>query len=52
MVQTQQEVLSQIDEIEIEAPAITSKIIVDLSEKLDKVNKLHKQVSIELPELL
>lgn len=50
MVQTLEEVcvgssssrLSQIDEMELEAPAITSKIIVDLSEQLEKVNRLHK----------
>merc|ERR1739844_476894 len=29
-----------------------TKIIVKLSEQLEKVNKLHKQVSVELPELL
>ena len=43
MVQIEQE---QVDFME------PTKIIVKLSEQLEKVNKLHKQVSVELPELL
>ena len=42
----------QIEQEQVDSFMEPTKIIVKLSEQLEKVNKLHKQVSIELPELL
>ena len=42
----------QIEQEQVDSFSEPTKIIVKLSEQLEKVNKLHKQVSVELPELL
>ena len=42
----------QIEQEQADSFMQPTKIIVKLSEQLEKVNKLHKQVSVELPELL
>ena len=42
----------QIEQEQVDSFMEPTKIIVKLSEQLEKVNKLHKQVSVELPELL
>ena len=42
----------QIEQEQVDSFMEPTKIIVKLSEQLKKVDKLHKQVSVELPELL
>ena len=42
----------QIEQEQVDSFIEPTKIIVKLSEQLETVNKLHKQVSVELPELL
>ena len=42
----------QIEQEQFDSFIEPTKIIVKLTEQLEKVNKLHKQVSVELPEHL